>query len=168
MDDSEKLKKVLNDKERKLRKLERLTEEIESVKGDITALRRSLAIIGYPVSAPSESENSNSPEKLKRGEGPAQTEKLLREMGEPLYIDDIVTALHARGVAVNKPSLIGTLSRRVNKQDTFTRLLDKPNTYGLLAWENQEGPEDNASEANRGFQSNGASRVPSESIEDVV
>ena len=62
MEAADSLKKELNVKEKKLRKLEKLTAEIETVKEDISALRRSLQIIGSPVSVSVGSDNSVSPE----------------------------------------------------------------------------------------------------------
>ena len=132
----DKLKNELVAKERKLKKIENLTAGIETLKEDIKALRRSLEIIGHPVSASNESNNSVSSEKLKRGKGPAEAEKLLREIGTPLHVENIVIKLHERGINVQKASLIGTLSRKVKKRDVFVRG-NRPNTYGLAEWENE-------------------------------
>ena len=56
--------------------------------------------------------------------------RILQEAREALPADELVRRIgEARGRPVNRPTLISSLSRYVNRKDTFVR--PRPNTFGL-------------------------------------
>jgi hypothetical protein len=59
--------------------------------------------------------------------------EILRDAGEPLYIDDILERLEREVTIESRGSLAGQLGGYVRKGQVFTR--PAPNTFGLREWE---------------------------------
>lgn len=73
---------------------------------------------------------------LKQNSSTGLAFRVLKEGHHPLHVDDIVNKIDKLGFTVNRGTLVGNLSRRVQKKNVFYR--DKPNVYGLLEWQRQE------------------------------
>lgn len=58
------------------------------------------------------------------------TVEVLRQAGKPLHVTDIIRSIEAKGHKVSKTTLIGNLSRYVQKKRVFYRA--GPNVFGLL------------------------------------
>ena len=59
------------------------------------------------------------------------TERVLREAGTPLHIDEIISRIEAAGHTVAKGTLVSMLASYVAKNHTFTRTA--PSTFALIA-----------------------------------
>ena len=64
------------------------------------------------------------------------TATLLKEIGKPLHVDEIVRILDERGQKVKRETLIGNLARYVKASLIFARF--GPNVFGLKEWPKQE------------------------------
>lgn len=69
-------------------------------------------------------------DEIKPGSHTAKTVEILREVRKPLPVDDLLKRMAEKGKAPPKASLVGALSRHVNKGKVFYR--PKPGVYGLL------------------------------------
>lgn len=61
---------------------------------------------------------------------------VLREADQDLHIDVLVERIRAKGHEVEKPTLLGNLSRYVKDGKVFTR--HSRSHYGLLEWQQKE------------------------------
>jgi hypothetical protein len=59
---------------------------------------------------------------------------ILREIGHPLHVTDLIDHIQRRfDITVDRESLVSTLTKKVLRRDRFTRVAK--NTFGLLEWE---------------------------------
>lgn len=60
---------------------------------------------------------------------------VLRDVGKPLHVGDLISHIERRGHNVNKTTLVGNLSRWVKKRELFYRA--GPNKFGLREWKEE-------------------------------
>jgi len=118
--------------DRKLRRLDALRRRVHVLETDTNALKRSLEIMG---GKPEELQHDGLTQT--RGMSIPATIEVLRESGQPLHADEIITRLNVKGIDIQKQSLTSNLSRLVINADTFYRA--DSNTFGLLEWQSRVG-----------------------------
>ncbi|HEV7892547.1 MAG TPA: hypothetical protein VGP08_18180 [Pyrinomonadaceae bacterium] len=79
---------------------------------------------------------------LRKGSDMDRTRDLLRKVGKPLYIDEILKGIGKENTPSLRKSLSSSLNVYVGKGEIFIRT--RPNTYGLVGME--ENGSDNSTE----------------------
>jgi hypothetical protein len=77
-----------------------------------------------------ELDESKPPQELRPGSGMAKVKALLKKVGHPMYIEDILKGIGKECNKANKVSLGGSLARYARRGETFVRTA--PNTFGLI------------------------------------
>jgi hypothetical protein len=113
--------------ERKQAEIRELEVQIREAKSYLQALRDSAKLL------PKESDNNGVASagfNLRPGTSLAKVRDIIKEIGVPMHINDILTRLGKTIDKQNRVSLVGTLGSYSRKGRVFSRTA--PNTFGLL------------------------------------
>lgn len=122
---------------RKKKEIQEFEMNVREGKAYIQALQESIRLI------PKESGSIVSSEKtLRPGSAISDTYELLKKVGKPMHITEILKGIGKEVTKKERVSLSGTISWYVRKNEVFIRTA--PNTFGLVGMLNasQEPPED--------------------------
>ena len=125
------------------RTLRRLRADLAEAEASVSRLRQMIALLAEHADLDvAETEAAGKP-KRKRGKLIGLAEDVLREVGRPLHITDIITGMQAKGLPPRNPktlrySLTRSLDRKEDEGKVFTK--PQPATYGLREWEGRELP----------------------------
>jgi len=130
---------------RKMIELHTLEEKTKAARIYVKALEDVMKAIDR-----GEPDTSESPEGgLRRGSLVAQARDVILSKGEPIHIDDLLTALGREVTRESKASLAGSLAAYVRKTEIFSR--PAPSTFGLLELGHQDGERIQQKEPPKGF-----------------
>jgi len=102
-----------------------LEEKLKAAKIYVSALQDVMKLLNRD-----DDQADTAEAKLRPGSTVAQAREIILERGEPVHIDDLLTAMGKEVSRDSKASLAGSLAAYVRKEEIFTR--PAPNTYGLV------------------------------------
>lgn len=125
--------KAVRDIERKIRQKEeeatRLREELAKAEAYVEAMQESLRLIKKTTSA----EEGNG---IRPGSMIHKAQMILRKVGKPLYVGNLLEQMGREVTKNNRMSLAGSLGTYVRNEQVFTR--PAPNTFGLVEFNEPE------------------------------
>ena len=134
--------------EAKVKEINEVEAQLREAKAYLQGLQEVLRML--PRDATSEDKPDRSSEQLLRtGSDMAKTRDLLRKVGKPLHITDILKGI---GKEINKSSRVsvsGSLGNYARRNEIFTRTA--PNTFGLIEFEQTASTTEMGDEPPEGF-----------------
>jgi len=107
--------------DRKLQEIQDLELQLEKAKAYVQGLQDSMRLLPR--------DSADIEQALRPGSTLAKTRELLRQVGKPMHITEILKALNQSTDKKHRISLSGSLSAYVRNNQIFTR--PAPNTFGL-------------------------------------
>lgn len=128
----------------KTQEISQLETQIKEARAYVLGLQEAIKLL------PREgAEDASADHIFRKGSDMDRTRELLRKAGKPLYLDDILRGIGKTNTRSLRRSLSSSLNVYVNKGEVFIR--PKPNTYGLIGMELEEGDNDSEEEPPEGF-----------------
>lgn len=114
------------------KKIEKKLQEIAALEGKLSSAKVYLQALN-DISSALEQEDwsgSGTDSSLRKGSLADRAREIILGVGEPLHIDDLLSAMGKEVTRENKASLSGSLAAYVRKGEIFSR--PAPNTYSLI------------------------------------
>ena len=118
---------------KKREEIEKLKIQILEVEAYISGLQDAMKYL------PKDTKDETAEGAIRPGSKIYKTFNLLKKVGKPMHIDEILEALKLPVTKEEKVSLSGSLGWYVRKEQIFTR--PAPNTFGLTSMESDEANE---------------------------
>lgn len=114
---------------RKEAEIQELEMQVREGRAYVQALQEAMKLL--PREGPAGGTDSEE-DVLRAGSAVAMARSALQQLGRPLHLLDILTAIGKEPNSANRASLGGSLSAYVRKGEIFTR--PAPNTFGLVGF----------------------------------
>ena len=127
-------RKIIRQKDRKIKEIEGLKKEIESIESSIKQAEAYLQAIEDTLKhIPKESKGSEE-SAIREGSAVDKARKAIKNAGKALHIGDVLKEMGELPSKENRQTLASQLSHYVRQERVFTR--PSPNTFGLTEWHN--------------------------------
>ena len=135
MDERAKIEERLRRKEVEIQGLD---EKIRATRVYVQALRDVLKMLDAGDREPLERQADAPDKTLRPGSAVAQARDIILKRGEPVHINDLLSAQGKVATRDSRASLTSSLSAYVRRGEIFTR--PAPNTFGLIELQHQTEP----------------------------
>jgi HB1/ASXL restriction endonuclease-like protein with HTH domain len=125
------------------RRIEKKKIEVEAMRTALRLEERYLEAMydAYKLLARGEAaSNGGGPAGFRKGSYTDKAYKVLKQVGHPMHVKDIVEAMGAKANRANKQGVASSIRLYLTKGEIFTK--PAPNTYGLVEFEQTDAPSD--------------------------